>query len=159
MKLCEIAKRFGIEEYPEVFSEYFETKAMPHPVFSREFILDAEERLGVFTPAHVDNVISEAEKICLDKEAAVWLSLICYYLESCTIDEARQTGKLIPVNYAEISEMYPLYPIAAMIPRMERFYREHGFEGEELRVNFNVFEISLRLSAIAQKKPAFTRTY
>ena len=159
MKLSEIAKRFGIEEYPEEFQGIFESMTFPHPVLTREYLLDVEERLGAFGAHHIDEVVAEAERICLDEGAMIWVSVLSKYMETASAVEARATGKVLPADYQSISEMIPLFPIAAMIPRMEAFYRAHGFEGEELRFNFRVFEISLRLSKIAVKKPAFTRTY
>jgi hypothetical protein len=159
MKLCELAQKYGIEELPEWLSEYYDENAAPHFAFDRDFLLDVEERLGAFTSAHIDNVLSAAEDIKKDKDACAWLTAICKYLETCDGDEARLTRKLIPANYAEVSELYPLFALVAMIPRMEAVYRAHGFDGEALRDNFRVFEISLRLSGIAQHKPAFTLTY
>ena len=159
MKLCDAAKRFGIEEIPEWLPEYYEENAAPYFALDREYILDVEKRLGAFTDAHIENVLAAAEEIKRDPVATDWIVAIGKYLETCDGVEARLTRKLIPVNYAEISEMYPLFALVAMIPRMEAAYRAHGFDGEDLRYNFRVFEISIRLSGIAQHKPAFTLTY
>ena len=159
MKLCDIAKRFGIEEYPEWLSEYFLENGAPHFALDREFILDVEERLGAFTDAHIGDVLAAAEEIKKDEAATAWISAICKYVERCDASEANKTVKLIPKNYAEISEMLPIFPLVAMIPRMEAAYRAHGFEGEELRYNFRVFEISLRLSSVLLHKPGFALGY
>lgn len=159
MKLCDIAKRFGIEEYPEWLSEYFLENGAPHFALDREFILDVEERLGAFTDAHIGDVLAAAEEIKKDKAATAWISAICKYVERCDASEANKTVKLIPKNYAEISEMLPIFPVIAMIPRMEAAYRAHGFDGEELRYNFRVFANSLHHSSVSLHKPGFTLIY
>lgn len=159
MKLCDAAKRFGIEEIPEWLSEYYVENAEPYFALDREFLLDVEKRLGAFTDAYIGYVLEAAEEVKRDPVATDWIVAIGKYLETCDGVEARLTRKLIPANYAEISEMYPLFALVAMIPRMEATYRAHGFDDDSLRYNFRVFEISTRLSTIAQHKPAFTLGY
>ena len=157
MQLKELALKLGIEEYPDEFEKIYKELGENNTAFFNKAEFDKLEAEYGILEQYYDKVVSAAEKLSLDKDLSLWVSLISEYVKKAPKEKFGEAK--FPKSESEGSEMMHIFPLLALAPTTVELYKNHGFSKEEIHGIFNVFRISLRLTEQATGKPGYAAGY
>jgi len=157
MNLKEIAASLGIGEYPEILEEiYGELDLSSLQEFNEKALRELERDYEILGEFYGD-VLSGAKALFEDKELCTWVLLLCEYVRR--VPKSEFALPPYPEKEGAAADMMRIFPLLSLARSCAALYADHGFSEKEIKDIFKVFRISLRLSAAAVGRPAFTKTY
>ena len=152
MQLKDLAKRLGIEEYPESLEEIYKSlDENDYSLCDTDNIKQLEKKYNLIGK-YTDIAILAAEKLREDKDMLSWGRLAVAYNKTITslwehqIPMPKQNGGLV-------SDMLPLLVRLAEAETMVKRYKERGFSQEEILRRIKTFGGSVSVCETLYARP------
>ncbi len=155
MTLKELAKKLGVEEYPEEFEEIYNSLNGDNTLFFNKAEFDKYEEKYKVLDEYYDDVMSLAAEIEKDCELSLWGAVATRFALGTKTREELTRAKFPAKENSETYGMLPIFPLLALVPMTVGLYEARGFSVEEIHDNFNVFRIALRLTSVARRERGF----
>jgi len=138
MQLKALARKLGIENYPDSLEEIYSSMTEDSGTLcDTEYICELEEKYGLLGE-YTDTAILAAEKLREDKEKLLWGMLAIEYNKTITSLWEHQ----IPMPKTDGSltaDMLPLLVRLAEAPEMVKRYQKRGFPEEEILRRMKIY--------------------
>ena len=155
MEFKEIAKTLGIETYPEKFVELYNNLKDEKTNFCDVDEIDKYDKEYSILDEYSELVKKGAKEVLNDKNLYLYGRVICEYKKVSTTFETRHVP--LPVLDGSVArDVFGVLIIFAFLPDSVSYYRNHGFNEEEIKKSYAGLKACIRKCGESVGRPCLS---